>query len=100
MFPDDENQGSYILTLLNRNPPTRDLAIGTTRALPPTPQSFSENPRFMPILNAVLAQNAHLDEDLRAQAKAFAAPLASGGSSSGSSGWVHLSDVRPLSTSC
>ncbi|KLU88460.1 hypothetical protein MAPG_07446 [Magnaporthiopsis poae ATCC 64411] len=94
VFPDDNNPGSHILTLLDRNPPMRDLAIGTTTAFPPTPQSFSENPRFMPILNAVLAQNAHLDEDLRAQAKAFVAPMASGGSSSGSSGWVHLSDTR------
>ncbi|KAL8392680.1 hypothetical protein RB595_002758 [Gaeumannomyces hyphopodioides] len=94
VFSDEENSGSHILTLLDRDPPMRDLAIGTTTAIPPTPQSFSENPRFMPILNSVLAQNAHLCPDLRSQAKAFASPLASGGSSSSSSGWVHLSDTR------
>ncbi|KAL8418440.1 hypothetical protein RB594_001872 [Gaeumannomyces avenae] len=94
VFSVEENPGSSILTLLDRDPPMRDLAIGTTTAIPPTPQSFSENPRFMPILNSVLAQNAHLCPDLCAQAKAFASPLVAGGSSSSSSGWVHLSDTR------
>ena len=57
--------------------------IGSTTEIPPTPRSFSENPRFLDVLNQVLAESAHKDQDLMAQAKAFAGP---GGASLGSGG--------------
>lgn len=93
-----------------------DLAIGTTTEIPPTPRSFSENRRFLSILNEVLEAHAVRDDDLRAAAQAFASPggttLGSrsgkknaysggaGGASDqggagggGAGGYVHLSDV-------
>lgn len=80
------------------------------------PRSFEGNPRFMSVLEAVLADHAHLDPDLRAAAQAFASPGGfslggrggrrdaysggAGGASDqggagggGAGGWVHLSDV-------
>lgn len=111
---------SYLLTYLSAEPPNPGLAIGTTTELPPTPRSFSENGRFLGILNEVLAAHAHLDADLRAAAQAFASPGGfnlgggmmrgkgkrrggsdgAGGASDqggagggGAGGWVHLSDV-------
>lgn len=87
--------------------------MGTTTSLPPTPRSFRENPRFLGVLNEVLAAHAAADPDLRAAAQAFASPgggalggrgKGSGGGAGGASdqggaggggagGWVHLSDV-------
>ncbi|KAJ0119119.1 hypothetical protein J7T55_013354 [Diaporthe amygdali] len=122
VFPNPVSpSASYLLTYLSAEPPNPGLAIGTTTELPPTPRSFSENPRFLRILNEVLAQHAHLDDDLRAAAKAFASPGGmnlgggmmrgqgkrkggsdgAGGASDqggagggGAGGWVHLSDRR------
>ncbi|KAI5922688.1 hypothetical protein F4810DRAFT_672287 [Camillea tinctor] len=71
---------SFLLTYLERNPPSPRLAIGTTTALPPTPQTFFENHDFLSILNDVLRKNAAQDPDLQAQARAFAGP---GGAGSG-----------------
>ncbi|KAH8785075.1 hypothetical protein F5883DRAFT_707998 [Diaporthe sp. PMI_573] len=112
---------SYLLTYLSTDPPSPNLAIGTTAELPPTPRSFRENARFLGILNEVLAAHAHLDADLRAAAQAFASPGGinlgggmmrgrgkrrggsdgAGGASDqggagggGAGGWVHLSDRR------
>ncbi|KAK4164823.1 hypothetical protein QBC43DRAFT_299966 [Cladorrhinum sp. PSN259] len=106
-----------LLTYLDSVPPNPALAIGTTTAVPPTPQSFSSNPKFLSILNDVLAQNASQDPELQAQAQAFASPggftfignpnssrkgkkETSGASGEGGAGgagvggWVHLSDSR------
>lgn len=118
---------SYLLTYLAAEPPNPGLAIGTTTELPPTPRSFSENGRFLGILNEVLAENAQLDEDLRAAAQAFAGPGGvnlgggmmrgrgkrrggsdgAGGASDqggagggGAGGWVHLSDVSSSFPAC
>lgn len=96
-----------------------ELAVGTTTELPPTPRSFSENRRFLALLDEVLAAHATRDEDLQAAAQAFASPggttLGSragrknaysggaGGASDqggagggGAGGYVHLSDVSFL----
>ncbi|KAI3392368.1 hypothetical protein diail_5756 [Diaporthe ilicicola] len=122
VFPNPVSpSASYLLTYLATEPPNPGLAIGTTTELPPTPRSFSENARFLGILNEVLAQHAHLDDDLRAAAQAFASPGGlnlgggqmrgrgkrrggsdgAGGASDqggagggGAGGWVHLSDRR------
>ncbi|KAI1500789.1 hypothetical protein F5X99DRAFT_384953 [Biscogniauxia marginata] len=71
--------GSFLLTYLEKTPPTPRLAIGTTTELPPTPRSFSENREFMPILNDVLRKHAAQDPDLWSQAQAFAGPGGAGG---------------------
>ncbi|KKY34298.1 hypothetical protein UCDDA912_g05703 [Diaporthe ampelina] len=122
VFPNPVSpSASYLLTYLSAEPPNPGLAIGTTTELPPTPRSFSENGRFLGILNEVLAAHAHLDADLRAAAQAFASPGGfnlgggmmrgkgkrkggsdgAGGASDqggagggGAGGWVHLSDRR------
>jgi len=68
---------------LPSDPPKPELSIGTTSALPPTPDSFRENKRFLPILNSVLKAHASQDPHVISQAKVFAS---SGGSSLGSGG--------------
>ncbi|KAK7744478.1 hypothetical protein SLS53_003362 [Cytospora paraplurivora] len=107
---------SYLLTYLDTQPPNPSLAVGTTTEIPPTPRSFTQNGRFLSILDEVLARHAHEDADLRAAAQAFASPAGSnlggggrrrrgtggaGGASDqggagggGAGGWVHLSDRR------
>ncbi|KAK4230214.1 hypothetical protein QBC38DRAFT_496747 [Podospora fimiseda] len=104
-------ESTNLLTYLDSTPPNPSLAIGTSTAVPPTPQSFSSNPKFLSILNDVLAQNAAQDPELKSQAQAFASPggftfigngkkETSGASGEGGAGgagiggWVHLSDTR------
>lgn len=82
-FPNGANPGTYVLTYLDTDPPDHNLAIGTTTAIPPTPNSFRENRRFLQILNDVLAEHAQHDKDLISQAQAFAGP---GGAMLGSGG--------------
>lgn len=83
MIPNPNVPNSYFLSYLDSEPPNARLAIGTSTSIPPTPQTFSENPNFISILYEVLTENAHNDRDLIAQAKAFAGPsgatLGSGG---------------------
>jgi hypothetical protein len=83
VFPNPSNPASYVLTYLETSPPDQNLAIGTTTAVPPTPNTFKENRRFLQILNDVLAENASNDTDLKSQAQAFAGP---GGATLGSGG--------------
>ncbi|KAJ3462893.1 hypothetical protein FSOLCH5_012579 [Fusarium solani] len=75
---------THILSYLETEPPSERLAIGTTTEVPPTPQSFNENHEFVKILNEVVSEYGHEDEDLISQARAFASPggfnLGSGGS--------------------
>ncbi|KAL2260109.1 hypothetical protein VTK26DRAFT_6000 [Humicola hyalothermophila] len=116
VFPNPQKPNTYLLSYLDTNPPSPALAIGTTGAIPPTPKSFQGNPRFLSILNEVLAQHAADDPGLKSQAKAFASPggftfiqarnargtgTGAGGASAeggaggaGVGGWVHLSDER------
>jgi len=124
VFPNPTSPStSHILTLLPTSPPTQSLSIGTTSTIPPTPDSLTENPRFLSILNEVLSNHAASDPGLQSQAAAFASTSGSalgsggmffpnqpkrkrggdgaGGASSqggagggGRGGWVHLSDSR------
>lgn len=108
MFENPSSPASYILSYLDSTPPSRQLAIGTCTSIPPSPQTFHENPRFLEILNQVIAEHGHEDQDVVSQAQALVGPggipPASGGSSSpqgrkqggsgGVGGWVHLSDRR------
>ncbi|KAK0728679.1 hypothetical protein B0T26DRAFT_636352 [Lasiosphaeria miniovina] len=118
VFTHPQQPQAYLLSLLDSDPPSAALAIGTTTSVPPTPSSFRENPHFLAILNRVLAQHATDDPDLKSQAQAFASPAGSnfmhsarrklrstgtgaGGASAeggaggaGVGGWVHLSDTR------
>lgn len=73
----------HLLTYLDTNPPKHRLAIGSTTALPPTPNSFSENREFLSILTDVLRKHAAQDPGLLSQAQAFAGP---GGATLGSGG--------------
>ncbi|KAM0526395.1 hypothetical protein ACHAPS_003848 [Verticillium nonalfalfae] len=59
------------------------LAVGFATQDPPTPQSFTENQSFLNIMYEVLAEHAPQDEELLAQARAFAGP---GGGSLGAGG--------------
>jgi hypothetical protein len=105
-IPESENSGTHILTFLKTIPPTRDLSIGTTTALPPTPKSFTPNPKFLPILNSVLSQSVFDDPDVQNQAYGFAASTSSqilstqrrkGGKrnvNAAVGGWLHVSDNR------
>ncbi|KPM43064.1 hypothetical protein AK830_g3432 [Neonectria ditissima] len=82
---------THVLSYLETEPPTERLAIGITGANPPTPQSFTENPEFVTILNEVVTEYGHEDEDLISQARAFAGP---GGFNLGSGG-VFFPAKRP-----
>lgn len=64
---------SYLLSYLDVSPPSSAASIGTTFELPPTPRSFTANPRFLSVLNDTLRENAHHDDGLKSQALAFAA---------------------------
>lgn len=116
VFPNPQKPNTYLLSYLDTSPPAPSLAIGTTTANPPTPNSFQGNPRFLSILNDVLAKHAADDPGLKSQAQAFASPggftfiqarnarnpgTGAGGASAeggaggaGVGGWVHLSDER------
>ena len=72
-----------MLSLLSSEPPRAEIAIGTTSELPPTPESFHENPSFLRIVQEVLEKHAHEDPELKLQAQVMAstsgANLGSGG---------------------
>ncbi|KAF9697615.1 hypothetical protein EKO04_004062 [Ascochyta lentis] len=99
-----------LLSLLPTTPPTPQLAIGTASSLPATPQSFTSNPQFVPLLSSILAEHAASDPMVQGQAAAFASPGgfnlsrpndgAGGASHQGGAGggnmggWIHVSDMR------
>ncbi|KAH8701934.1 hypothetical protein BGW36DRAFT_108571 [Talaromyces proteolyticus] len=123
-FPDSTRPGHHILSLLPSEPPKTDLAIGSTSKLPPTPDSFSENTKFLEILQDVVSKHATEDPEVKSQAQVMAstsgANLGSGGlffaagrnqkrlggdsaggasgqggaGSGGRGGWIHVSDGR------
>ncbi|EGX91395.1 hypothetical protein CCM_05553 [Cordyceps militaris CM01] len=70
----DPASTSSILTYLDSDPPSKRLAIGTTTELPPTPRSFTENKQFLQILDRVLREYGHLDDDVISQARTLASP--------------------------
>ncbi|KAK3170582.1 hypothetical protein OEA41_002663 [Lepraria neglecta] len=83
VFPDERSINSHILTLLSYSPPKPELAVGTTTKLPPTPDSFTENHKFLDILQSVIAESANQDQNVISQAQAMAS---TSGSSLGSGG--------------
>ena len=83
VFPDDRTINSHILTLLSYSPPKPELAVGTTTKIPPTSDSLTENHKFLNILQSVLAEHAHQDQNAIAQAQAMAS---TSGSNLGSGG--------------
>ncbi|KAH7326276.1 hypothetical protein B0I35DRAFT_474938 [Stachybotrys elegans] len=83
VFNDSTSPASHILTYLDSSPPVKSLSIGTSTAIPPTPQTFTENRQFLAILDEVVKEYGHLDEDVISQARALAAP---GGFNLGSGG--------------
>lgn len=82
-FPDPSNSTSHILSLLPSEPTKPDLAIGTTTKLPPTPDSFEENPKFLPILEEVLSEHATEDPEVKSQAQVM---ISTAGANLGSGG--------------
>ncbi|KAI9758953.1 MAG: hypothetical protein M4579_002693 [Chaenotheca gracillima] len=74
---------SYLLSLLDNEPPNPKLALGTTSRLPPTTETFTENHQFLSILQDVLKRHAAEDAGVIAQAQAMAS---SAGSNLGSGG--------------
>ncbi|PMD66028.1 uncharacterized protein K444DRAFT_607446 [Hyaloscypha bicolor E] len=84
IFPNpSQPTNSHILTLLPTEPPSQNLSIGTTTKIPPTPDSLTENPHFLSILNDVLRLHATEDPLVQGQAAAFAS---TSGSALGSGG--------------
>jgi len=83
VFPKKSHSEDSILSLLPTEPPLTELAIGTTSKLPPSPDSFEENPKFLEILQLVLEEHAHEDPEAISQAQVMAstsgANLGSGG---------------------
>ncbi|XRM39491.1 hypothetical protein ABZX51_002843 [Aspergillus tubingensis] len=80
VFP---KNGTNILSLLPSEPTNPDLALGVTSKLPPTPDSFKENPKFLNILQEVIAEHGYKDPEAVSQAQVMAstagANLMSGG---------------------
>lgn len=101
---------SSLLSLLSTEPPNQKLAIGACTALPPTPQNFTPNPSFLPILSAVYAKHATSDPSVQSQAAVFGSPGGfnlshpsdgtgaathqGGAGGAGHGGWIHVSDAR------
>ena len=84
VFPNEKSDNqSHVLSLLPNEPTNPNQAIGTTTKLPPTPESFTENPNFLKTLQDVVAKHAHEDPDAKSQAHVMAsiagANLSSGG---------------------
>lgn len=70
VFPNEKSPNkNHLLSLLPSEPPKPDLAIGVTTRLPPTPESFTENPTFLKTLQEVLSKHAHEDPDAISQAQ-------------------------------
>ncbi|EKG12329.1 hypothetical protein MPH_10446 [Macrophomina phaseolina MS6] len=85
----DPVSSTHTLTLTPTTPPVKSLSLGTTTAIPPTPNTFRENPTFHGILQSVIAAHAVHDPEVQAQAAAYASQsgasnIGGGGSSSSS----------------
>ncbi|EAW10740.1 uncharacterized protein ACLA_052120 [Aspergillus clavatus NRRL 1] len=69
VFQNEPESGRHTLSLLSSEPTNQKTAIGTTSKLPPTTDSFRENPNFLKILQEVLSKYAHEDPDAISQAQ-------------------------------
>ncbi|KAK0256348.1 hypothetical protein LTR91_017673 [Friedmanniomyces endolithicus] len=88
---ESQPSGTFLLSLLPTTPPIPSLALGTTTKIPPTPDSLTENPTFLPLLHHVIAKHAHNDPDVQAQAAMYASQA---GSSLGSGGYAFPNQRR------
>ncbi|KAI6843093.1 hypothetical protein KC340_g1944 [Hortaea werneckii] len=75
--------GPSLLSLLPNQPTAPFLALGSTTRTPPTPESFTENHDFFPILHSVISEHAPKDPEVQAQAAMYASQA---GSALGSGG--------------
>jgi hypothetical protein len=113
VVPDPKDPSSQLLTLLQTEPPTPSLALGTTSKVPPTSDSLKQNPKFSQILHSVIAEHAHNDPNVQQQAAAlassggfnlgkqsssqFGGSSSQGGAGGGNrGGFVHVSDERHM----
>ncbi|KAF2475242.1 uncharacterized protein BDR25DRAFT_213652 [Lindgomyces ingoldianus] len=111
VFKHPNELNKSLLSLLPTDPPTPALAIGTASALPPTPDTFTENHKFLGVLQSVFHSYAAHDPEVKHQAAVFASPSgfhlggASGEGAGGAiqqggmgganrGGWIHVSDSR------
>jgi hypothetical protein len=115
-FQSPSNPSHRILSLLKTDPPNSKLSLGSTTSIPVTPETFTANKAFIPILQAVLRKEAVNDPYVQSSAAAYASeagfvsqgrggrattgagPTSSQGGvgSAGRGGFVHVSDMRKL----
>lgn len=69
VFPNKPQGGSHTLSLLSSEPVNPKTAIGVTSKLPPSTDSFRENPDFLKILQEVISEYGHQDPDAISQAQ-------------------------------
>jgi hypothetical protein len=80
---DQEGTSTKLLSLLSSTPANESLSIGTTTAIPPTPESFRANSDFLELVHLVIKENAAADPDVQSQAAVYASQS---GSALGSGG--------------
>ncbi|GAB7358686.1 hypothetical protein MBLNU230_g3915t1 [Neophaeotheca triangularis] len=83
IHPHPTQPQTHLLSYLPTTPPNPHLAIGTTPTIPPTPDSLTENPPFLSLLQTVLAEHAAHDPHVQQQASMYASQA---GSALGSGG--------------
>ncbi|CRG87561.1 hypothetical protein PISL3812_04579 [Talaromyces islandicus] len=91
-FPDSARPGHHLLSLIPSEPPQADLAIGTTSKLPPTPDSFTENSKFLQVLQEVVSEHATEDPEVKSQAKVM---ISTAGANLGSGGVFFAQNRKP-----
>ncbi|EAW24834.1 uncharacterized protein NFIA_103220 [Aspergillus fischeri NRRL 181] len=83
VFSNKPQSGSHTLSLLSSEPVNPKTAIGVTSKLPPSTDSFRENPNFLEILQEVISEYGHKDPDAISQAQVMVstsgANISSGG---------------------
>ncbi|KAF4156685.1 hypothetical protein CNMCM6936_007433 [Aspergillus lentulus] len=83
IFSNKPQSGSHTLSLLSSEPVNPKTAIGVTSKLPPSTDSFRENPNFLKILQEVVSEYGHKDPDAISQAQVMVstsgANISSGG---------------------
>lgn len=90
-FPDSARPGHHLLSLISSEPVQAELAIGTTSQLPPTPDSFSENSKFLQLLQEVVSEHATEDPEVKSQAQVM---ISTAGANLGSGGVFFVQNSR------
>ncbi|GIK03066.1 hypothetical protein Aspvir_007135 [Aspergillus viridinutans] len=83
VFSNKPQSGSHTLSLLSSEPVNPKTAIGVTSKLPPSTDSFRENPNFLKILQEVISEYGHKDPDAISQAQVM---VSTSGANIGSGG--------------